>query len=377
LGPDAVEYVVNHSALQTIVCSAKTFPAIAACIKKCPSVKRIIIMDALESKFRVAVPETLDLYSMADVQQRGEKAPRANVMAKPDDIYTIMYTSGTTGNPKGVIITHRNIVSAAAGLNDVVELGADDVHISYLPLAHIYELVCQLVGVLDGCAVGFWRGDVAWLLEDIQALKPTILVGVPRVFNRIYDKVLAQINEGGFIKKSLFQIACSAKTSALDAGGDTPIWNKLVFEKIRQAMGGRVRLISSGSAPIGAEVQEFLRLTSGAKVVQGYGLTESCAALTVQQIADSRTAGHVGPPLRCNEVKLVDVPEMGYTSRSTPQRGEICVRGNNIFSGYYKEKEKTDEVLEPSGWFHTGDIGEWLPNGTLKVIDRKKNIVRP
>jgi len=140
-------------------------------------------------------------------------------------------------------------------------------------------------------------------------------------------------------------------------------------------VGGRVRLILSGSAPLSPNVHDFLRVCFCCPVIQGYGLTETTAVLTMQDPNDV-TSGHVGMPSVVVEVKLVDVPEMGYTSSTTPQRGEVCARGHSLFKGYYKMPEKTAEVLDRSGWFHTGDIGEWLPNGTLRIIDRKKNIFK-
>jgi long-chain acyl-CoA synthetase len=376
LGPDAAKYIVNHAELTTVVCSAKTFPQLAKCAPECPSLKNIIVMDPLEPKMRGSLPERVALYSWTDLLERGARSPRACVPVQPSDLLVIMYTSGTTGNPKGVMLTHANLIAAAAGLSAETPFASDDVYLSYLPLAHIFEQAVLVTGIYRGCRVGYWRGEVTLLLEDIQALRPTILIGVPRVFNRIYDRVMQQIAEGGFIKRTLFSIASNAKKAALETGGDTPVWNKLVFQKIRDAMGGRVRSIYSGSAPLAPEVQEFLRIVTGVPVCQGYGLTETGAALTVQNFDDQLTTGHVGAPLICSEVKLVDVPEMGYISNAPVQRGEICVRGPSVFGGYYKEQEKTKEAIDDQGWFHTGDIGEWLSTGALKIIDRKKNIFK-
>jgi long-chain acyl-CoA synthetase len=274
------------------------------------------------------------------------------------------------------MLTHINLTSAVACCKKDTAFSPTDVHISYLPMAHIYEMLICMVGLAGGGSAGFWRGDILGLLEDIQELKPTIFVGVPRVFNRIYDKVLAGVGDAGKFKQLLFNYALSSKRAALEAGATSSVWDKIVFKKIQDLMGGRVRLIVSGSAPLGAEVHHFLRTVTGAVVKQGYGLTETSALLCVQLDCDLNSAGHVGPPAPANEVKLVDVPEMGYFSANTPQRGEIAVRGNNVFMGYYKAQDKTDEVLTKDGWFHTGDIGEWQPNGTLKIIDRKKNIFK-
>lgn len=333
-------------------------------------------MDAIPESARGQLPSSVQLLSMSEMIASGIKTPREATAPGPDDLFCIMYTSGTTGDPKGVMLTHNNLASAVACCKLDTAFGPEDVHISYLPMAHIYEMLICLVGFTCGGSAGFWRGDILGLLDDIAALRPTLFVGVPRVFNRIYDKVLASVGDGGRLKQLLFNYALSSKKSSLEAGATSSIWDKIVFKKITDLMGGRVRMIVSGSAPLGAEVHQFLRITTGAIVKQGYGLTESSALLCVQLGCDPNSAGHVGPPAPSCEVKLVDVPEMGYTSSTNPQRGEICVRGNNVFKGYYKAQDKTDEVLTKDGWFHTGDIGEWQPNGVLKIIDRKKNIFK-
>jgi len=376
LGPDAVKYIVNHAELSTVVCSAVAFPKLATCSPQCPSLKRIILMDAIPSNARSLLPSHIELYSMSELIERGSKTPRAPTPPTAEDLFCIMYTSGTTGDPKGVMLTHRNVVSSVGSSRKDINLSQDDMHISYLPMAHIYEMVICMVGLSSGCAAGFWRGDILGLMEDIQALRPTLLVGVPRVFNRIYDKVLAGVGDAGKFKQMLFNYALSSKLAALQGGATSSIWDKIVFQKIKDLMGGRIRYIVSGSAPLGYDVQMFLRTVTGALVKQGYGLTETTANGNVQMSCDPNSAGHVGPPSSSCEMKLVDVPEMGYFSRNVPQRGEICIRGHCVFKGYYKAQDKTDEVLTKDGWFHTGDIGEWQENGVMKIIDRKKNIFK-
>jgi long-chain acyl-CoA synthetase len=240
------------------------------------------------------------------------------------------------------------------------------------------EMIVFLVAMSAGSQVGFWRGDTMLLVEDFAALRPTVLVGVPRVFNRIYDRINAQISQASLVKRQLFSYAYSAKLAALRESGELhhALWDRLVFSKISAVVGGRVRVILSGSAPLSPAVQDFLRIVFACPVVQGYGLTETTAALSVQDLGDT-SSGNVGAPAVCTEVKLVDVPEMGYTSSGPGvQQGEICARGPSIFRGYYKMPEKTAEDIDRDGWFHSGDIGEWLPNGALKIIDRKKNIFK-
>jgi len=202
------------------------------------------------------------------------------------------------------------------------------------------------------------------------------MIGPPRIFNRIYDKIHSQL-ASNVVSRTLFNYAYNAKLSQLHTTGEelSPLWDKLVFSKLAALIGGRVRIIISGSAPLSPNVQDFLRICFLSKVVQGYGLTETTCIVSISDPHDP-TSGHVGAPAVSVEVKLVDVPEMNYTSSGKVQQGEICVRGPGIFKGYYQMPEKTAEDIDRENWFHTGDIGEWLPNGTLKIIDRKKNIFK-
>jgi len=178
------------------------------------------------------------------------------------------------------------------------------------------------------------------------------------------------------LKKKMFWWGFAAKQAAFKKGLTTSaLWDKLVFSKTKARIGGRVRFILSGSAPLDVRLAEFLRICFCCTVIEGYGLTENFAGASISGL-DEMQLGHVGKPLPCNEIKLVDVPEMNYSSKNTPQTGEIMLRGHNIFKGYYKDIEKTKEALEPDGWFHTGDVGKWNENGTLSIIDRKKNIFK-
>ncbi len=179
------------------------------------------------------------------------------------------------------------------------------------------------------------------------------------------------------MQRKLFALAYASKKASLAEGRPvSAFWDKLVFSKLRQRLGGRVRIMSSGSAPISGEVLEFLRICFGGVVFEGYGMTES-ACVIAKTAASDFTTGHVGAPAPSCEVKLVDVPEMQYTTRDVPcPRGEICIRGPSVFQGYYKDAAQTAEVLDADGWLHSGDIGMWLPGGRLKIIDRKKNIFK-
>ena len=190
-----------------------------------------------------------------------------------------------------------------------------------------------------------------------------------------------QVAEAGPIARKLFQMAYDSKKAALVAGDLSggrlaPLWDRLVFAKIRAKLGGEVTMLSSGASPISPGVFDFLRICFGCAVLEGYGMTETACLITLTPPGDA-ASGHVGPPTPACEVKLADLPEMSYTNADLPYpRGEVCVRGPILFDGYYKDAGATAEALDAQGWLHTGDVGAWLPGGRLKIIDRKKNIFK-
>ena len=276
-------------------------------------------------------------------------------------------------------MTHLNIVSTIAGVhaNFLLELNESDRVVSYLPLAHILERVAEMAFLQVGASIVYWRGDVKKLKDDIGIIKPTLFPAVPRVLDRLYDGINDQIKQKKKLAQLIFHKAYNAKLKAMQQQGvlvKNPFLDALVFKKLKNAVGGRLRGILSGGAPLRKEVQEFISVCFGCPVVQGYGLTETTAGCTIQLPTDFST-GHAGVLLPCLEVKLVDVPDMNYTNKDN-NSGEVCIRGPNVSLGYYKEEEKTREVYDSDGWFHTGDIGRWGPNGTLAIIDRKKNIFK-
>ena len=300
-----------------------------------------------------------------------------------DDLATICYTSGTTGQPKGVMLTHGNLLSDAGSVvylgkkGRIFDIRPDDVHISYLPLAHMFERIVMCFVLLNGAQIGFYSGDTAKLLEDIAVLRPTLFISVPRLLNRVFDKVTASVEAKGGISKMLFDMAYSSKKAGLANGHVTHwFWDALVFGAVRARLGGRVRAIVTGSAPIGTDVMDFLRIAFACEVYEGYGQTESSAGSFITETGDL-TAGHVGAPLPVNFVKLVDIPDMNYFSTDKPYpRGEVCYYGPNITKGYFNNEAKTREDIDADGWLHSGDVGMWDELGRLRIIDRKKNIFK-
>ncbi|XP_044483371.1 long chain acyl-CoA synthetase 7, peroxisomal [Mangifera indica] len=378
LGPDAVKYVINHAEIQAIFCVPQTLNMLLSFISEIPSVCLIVVVGGVDEHLPV-LPSTsrVELITFSKLLSQGRSSLQPFCPPNPEDIATICYTSGTTGTPKGVVLTHGNLISSVAGFSYLVKFYPSDIYISYLPLAHIYERTNQIISVYYGVAIGFYQGDNMKLMDDLSALKPTIFCSVPRLYNRIYAGITNAVKTSGTLKEKLFTAAFNSKKQAIMNGRNpSPIWDRLVFNKIKEKLGGRVRFMGSGASPLSPDVMDFLKVCFGCQVIEGYGMTETSSVISCMDDGDN-LSGHVGSPNPACEVKLVDVPEMNYTSEDQPYpRGEICVKGSSVFQCYYKDEVQTREVMDEDGWLHTGDIGLWLSGGRLKIIDRKKNIFK-
>eukprot|EP00803_Ostreobium_quekettii_P005717 evm.model.scf_27.6 EVM.evm.TU.scf_27.6 scf_27:41716-47095(+) len=387
LGENAVEYILGHSGACAVFVSKAKFSQLAGVLPKLGGQVKVVVHwgESDQASITAAEAAGASVLSVDGMLELGANRPHGAVPPKVDDLCTIMYTSGTTGQPKGVMLTHKALVARVLGsavfMEPFVEnLGPGNVFFSYLPLAHILDRSAEDFFLYAGGAIGYWRGDLAGLADDMAALKPTILAGVPRVFDKIYSGVTSKVSKSGFLKKWLFNYAFSRKLRALDRGVKaekaSPLMDRLVFNKIKNSVGGRVSLIITGGAPIARHTEDFLRVTMCCPIVQGYGLTETVAGAFFTIPDCEGMAGTVGLPQPVCAFRLESVPEMQYDACGDHPKGEICIQGPATFSGYFKDEAQTDEVLEKDGWFHTGDIGEISGDGTLKVIDRKKNIFK-
>ncbi|KAL7481699.1 hypothetical protein ACHAW6_007374 [Cyclotella cf. meneghiniana] len=391
LGPDVVRFILEHTGLSCVVCSRREMERLCEAKKTgtTPNFRAVILVDGVTAESdEMAKNAGLEVVSLAKVEAvgaqivgSGEHVHRA---PDPQDVATFCYTSGTTGDPKGALITHQNIMSAVGAFNEIPILPTDR-HLSYLPLPHIFERVVVAQILTAGASIAFFRGDPLLLIEDIVACRPTMLPAVPRVLNKIHDKIMAGMAAKGGLTEKMFRTALRAKTAGLQEGNlRHPLWDRILFNKIKHALGlDCLRLMVSGSAPLSPNVMTFFRCLLGVPVLEGYGQTEGSAAATISHPEDVASVGHVGGPADCVEVVLMDVPEMGYLSTDTSHhgepcrgRGEICIRGPNVFKGYYKDDEKTKETIDEEGWLHSGDVGLWTMEGQLKIIDRKKNIFK-
>uniref|UniRef100_A0A8B9VSR9 Arachidonate--CoA ligase n=1 Tax=Anas zonorhyncha TaxID=75864 RepID=A0A8B9VSR9_9AVES len=369
LGPGAIRYIVNTADISTVICDK---PEKARTLldhverRETPGLSSIILMDPFEK-------ELLERGRRCGVriQTMQEVEP-----PRPEDLSIVCFTSGTTGKGMGILFMKYVSflsVSHALHLQKVIFPRQDDVLISFLPLAHMFERVIQSVVYCHGGRIGFFQGDIRLLSDDMKALRPTIFPVVPRLLNRMYDKIFSQADTS--LKRWILEFAAKRKKAEVRNGiiRNDSLWDKLFFNKIQASLGGCVRMIVTGAAPASPTVLGFLRAALGCQVYEGYGQTECTAGCTFTTPGDW-TSGHVGAPLPCNLIRLKDVEELNYFA--SKGEGEICVKGPNVFKGYLKDEEKTTEALDQEGWLHTGDIGKWLPNGTLKIIDRKKHIFK-
>ncbi|XP_076846408.1 long-chain-fatty-acid--CoA ligase 1 [Brachyhypopomus gauderio] len=381
LGLEAMVHILNLAEISLVICD-KTEKAESLLANKEKGVTPSLSCLVLFNPISAALVERgrncgVDILHLSQLMDLGRENLRAPIPPQPQDLAVVCFTSGTTGKPKGAMITHGNIASNTSSVIKILEgffvIRQEDVSISYLPLAHMFERMIQVSMFFHGARVGFYQGDIALLMDDIKTLRPTFFPVVPRLLNRIYDKIQGSVTSP--LRRAVLCYAVRRKQAELNSGivRNNSLWDRLVFSRIQASLGGSLRFILTASAPISPTVLSFLRATLGCLIFEGYGQTECTAGCTFSMPGDW-SAGHVGAPLPCAMVKLADIPDMSYYAKSG--QGEICIRGPSVFQGYLRDEEKTAEALDGDGWLHTGDVGQWLPNGTLQIIDRKKHMFK-
>ncbi|KAH9101957.1 hypothetical protein LEN26_015612 [Aphanomyces euteiches] len=398
LGTSSTIFILKQTEVQTVICTTTELPTVVASKSGCPHLKFVVLCDVTSVEgvdISKATAAGLKVSSITEIEEIGARFPIAPKYAKLTDPTFLMYTSGTTGDPKGVILSSQNLMTCAEGIIERISHGpvVDTInesatHLSYLPLAHIFEHIVLVALISVGGRIGCYQGNTLKLAEDLTALRPTIFPTVPRLLNKIYDKVVLTARSAGGIKSMLFNWALETKLANLKRGYlGHPFFDKLIFSKIQQKLGlDRCKLIAIGSAPLSPDVMSFFRIALDTSLVEGYGQSEAAGVSTVSDPRDY-DSGNVGAPMNCVEMKLISVPDMGYEVTDTTHgegegqfpvegRGEICFRGPTVFSGYYKAPKLTSDAIDADGWLHSGDIGVWLLDGRLKIVDRKKNIFK-
>ncbi|QIX02433.1 hypothetical protein AMS68_007950 [Peltaster fructicola] len=395
LGPDTTEYIINHAQLSTVVSSLAHIPTLLKLAPRCPTLKLIISLDPLSNGTELAgtskkellsalSAETgIQIHSMHEVEAAGAASGRPINPPTTNDIVTINYTSGTTGNPKGVVLRHSNAVAAASSSLCICRQSPEDLICSYLPLAHIFERVAEHSALWAGAAIGYFHGNILELVDDFKLLKPSVLLSVPRLYNRFGGAIKAQTIEATGFKGTLSRHVVGVKTAnMLEATPEKAtnrhfLYDRIWSKKVSAALGlDRAQTMISGSAPLDPSLQQFLRIVFSNELLQGYGLTETYA-IGLAQLEGDLSVGNCGAVAPTTELCLLDVPDMEYLSTDKPHpRGELLIRGPTVFKEYFKNEEETKKSFTEDGWFKTGDICSIDELGRFKIIDRRKNVLK-
>ncbi|KAJ5725619.1 Long-chain-fatty-acid--CoA ligase 1 [Penicillium malachiteum] len=392
LGEEGLKHSLKQTASDAIFLDPGLIKSLLHVLGDIPSIKHIIYntdtevnqddLDKLKADY-----SHISVQSIEELRKSGEENPVDPVPPKPEDLCCIMYTSGSTGPPKGVSLTHANVIAATAGVNEIVGpyISHKDSLLTYLPQAHILEFMFENLCLFWGGTMGY--GNPRTLSDtsvrnckgDIREFKPTILVGVPAVWETVKKGVMNNLNKMSFIVKGLFWGGLATKNFLLNNGIPgaslgVGVLDAVVFKKLKEATGGHLRIMMNGGGPISKDTQKFLSMAI-APMISGYGLTETSAmgALNDPMAWNPEALGDIPASI---EIKLVDFPDAGYFTKNNPPQGEIFIRGGSVTSGYFDNEEETKASLTEDGWFMTGDIGEFDSHGHLNIIDRKKNLVK-
>jgi long-chain acyl-CoA synthetase len=373
--PDLMAYVVNDSEARTLIVedAAQLAKALEA-RSKMEGLEQIVVMFGYEPR---QPSETIYAWETLRRIGREKRDALKPVLAErlaatmPEDVATLVYTSGTTGPPKGVVQSHRNHIAALTASGRATPVQEGWVHLLFLPLAHAFARLESFLGPWQGLTTAFAE-HLDKVGENLREVRPHFICSVPRVFERVYGRILAGVEAGSPVKKRIFHWAMDVGTAVSrfqqqkkpiprGLAVKQRIAHKLVFTKLHEALGGRLQWAVSGGAPLSRDIAEFFH-AAGILVLEGYGLTETCPVLTFNRPSQFKF-GSVGQALPGVELKIAS-------------DGEILARGANIAArGYFKQPEATREVFEPDGWFHTGDIGHLDPEGFLYITDRKKDLI--
>ncbi len=366
-----VEFILRDcSAVAIVVSNQLQLTKVLKIAGECPALKHIIVMNDLDS-----VPERARSFSgvidmgFSEFERHPKALREAMKKVKPSDLASIIYTSGTTGDPKGVMLSHENLASNAKASLKVLPFSDKDVYLSFLPLCHVFERTGGSYGVLSIGATIAFAESIETVAENMMEVHPTIMCAVPRLFERIYNRIARTVEKDSPTKKRIFYSAISVgrkyalakkrRSISVTLRLQHRLADKLVFQKLRERMGGRFRFIVCGGAALPRELGEFFEAI-GVIIIEGYGLTECSPIISGNNLNDYKF-GSVGRALQGVEVRIAD-------------DGEILTRGPNVMLGYYNNKKATEEVIDKHGWLHTGDIGMMDEKGFLYITDRKKHL---
>jgi long-chain acyl-CoA synthetase len=366
-----VEYIVRDSGAKILcVSSERQLQKIKDWDTNVPTgLQHIVIFDELQDDSVRTFDQVCELGQQVE---NGDQAyQQASDAVEPDDLASIIYTSGTTGDPKGAMLTHSNFMSNVQAATGVVTITPDDIFLSFLPLSHVFERMGGHYLPLSSGATIAYAESLFTIRQDMQDVRPTIMMSVPRLYEGMHERILRSVKEGSPTKQKIFHwsVGVGSKVSQAIQQKKKPspilslkasVANKLVFEKLKAVTGGRLRFFVSGGAPLSKAIAEFFH-AAGILILEGYGLTETSPVICVNR-PNQWKFGTVGPMIPGIEMKIAE-------------DGEILSRGPHIMQGYFNKPSDTAEAIDPDGWFHTGDIGEVDEEGFLTITDRKKNIL--
>jgi long-chain acyl-CoA synthetase len=373
LAPNSVKYIINDSGARVFfVQDVKTFERIAEIIPECESLERVVFFgdETIDSEDALTLRDLEKLG--ADLKkEKPELIGELTSAAEPDDIATLIYTSGTTGEPKGVMLSHENLLSNVIDAGEKYNFSENDIPLSVLPLSHVFERTGMYLYIFNGMAV-FYAESIEKVADNLREIRPTIFVGVPRIFEKVYAKAKLKAASSGGLREKIFDLAIEVgREVALKKekgekisgflGIKHGLADKLVFSKLREFFGGRLRFCITGGAALSDKIYLIFN-GAGIKIMQGYGLTETSPVISSSNPIDLKL-GTSGKPIRNVEVRIAE-------------DGEIEVSGPNVMHGYFNKPEATRETFTDDGWFKTGDIGEIDDDGFLKITDRKKELFK-
>ena len=371
LTPKQIEFIYNDAGVKiAIVSNSFQLNKVVKITQDVPTLEKVIVM----SDKGVALSD--GVIAFRKVYQLGEEFEKTHrdyfgslAKPKPEDLLTLIYTSGTTGNPKGVMLTHRNLVSNIVASADVIPIGEADVLLSFLPLCHSFERMAGYYTAMACGATVAYAESVETVRDNLIEVRPTIVTTVPRLFERIYNRMMKQVDSAPPVRQKIFHWAVEVgrRYARAKRSGSIPaalqlqhrVASKLVYSKLKERTGGRIKFFVSGGAALPRMLGEFFEAV-GIQIIEGYGLTETSPVLSANRL-DDYEFGTVGKPIPGVEIKIAE-------------DGEILAKGPNIKIGYYNNTKATEEAISKDGWFHTGDIGMFNKAGHLVITDRKKHL---
>jgi long-chain acyl-CoA synthetase len=375
-----IEYILRNSASKVVFASsAEQLEKLDRASPQLPALTHIVTFDPDAAAGTTQVTGGQQVLSLGALEELGAQAASHEAGrfrstaegAAPDDVATIIYTSGTTGIPKGVVLTHGAILANIASIIQALHFDANDTCLSFLPLSHVFERTCgHFVMMHQGVSIAYAE-SVETVQQNLAEVRPTILISVPRLYEKIYSRVKTMVASSPPLRQKIFRWALGVGWQAAQrrmVGRGVPpllglraaIADRLVFKKLKARTGGRIRFFVSGGAPLSAEVARFF-FSADFTILEGYGLTETAPVLCANR-EELVKLGTVGPAIPDVELTIAD-------------DGEILTRGPNLMRGYYRNDEATSEAIDADGWFHTGDVGVLDEDGYLTITDRKKDLL--